>query len=109
MSKPPRAARREAARAAGKLAAARRRLAALQAGGTPDHPIEVASASVVELHATSMDCLTCGRSPTRIVDHTVRHTESGGEARRLRVVRVKCASCGAERELFFRIGTTLPS
>lgn len=109
MSKPPRAARRAAARAADKLASARRRLAALEPGGTPERPLDVISASVVEPHAASLECLACGRAPTRVEDHSVRF-DGGSEATwRVRVVSVKCPSCGAERELFFRVGTTLPS
>ena len=110
MAKAPRAARRAAARAADKLSRQRLRLAAVEPGGAADRPVEVSSASVVEPHAASMPCAYCGVFPTRVLDHSVRHLASeDGTERRVRVVRVRCSACGVERDVFFRIGTTLPS
>ncbi|MBS2016067.1 MAG: hypothetical protein JST00_24515 [Deltaproteobacteria bacterium] len=105
MTKRARTERREAARAAAKLAQARMKLAALEEGGAPTRPIEVESASVVEPHASSMPCAACGASGVRVEEHVAITV---GEAR-LRVARVRCAQCSVKRDVFFRIGTTLPS
>jgi hypothetical protein len=92
------AQRRAVARAAQKLATRREKLAALEAGGAPDRPIDVASASTVEVHARGEPCLRCGGS-CRLADHTA---ETIGD-RRLRVVTVVCPQCGARRAWYFRI------
>lgn len=99
MAKRSRTTRREADRAAEKLASARERLARLEPGGTPAHPIDVVTAAVVEPHARSLPCPRCGTQPTRIEDHEAREVEG----RRLRVVRILCPRCGAERAVYFRI------
>lgn len=107
MSKGPpsrRAARRAAARADDKLARARERLAALEAGASPDRPIEVPTASVVEPTARSMPCPRCGAA--RRVDE---HAAVVVGDRRLRVARVHCPACGASGQIWFRLGTVLPS
>jgi hypothetical protein len=87
-----------------KLARARDKLASLEAGGAPDRPIEVRSASVIEVMAASLPCVTCGEK-VRVEEHTAE-TIAG---RPLRAAHVKCARCGAKRIIWFRIGTTLPS
>ena len=94
----PRAERRARARADEKLAHARERLALLEDGGTPERPIEVISASVVEPHAQSMPCLRC-HGACRVDEH-VAETVSG---KRLRIARTLCMQCGARRNVFFRI------
>jgi hypothetical protein len=111
MAKRARTERREAERDAAKLTRARTKLASLEAGGAPDRPIEVSSASIIEPHASSMPCAVCGAAGVRVDEHVARTIEGeGGEpARRLRVVHVTCQRCGARREVFFRIGTVLPS
>ena len=103
MAKRARTERREAERDAAKLARARLKLAALEVGGAPDRPIEVDSASIIEPHASSMPCAACGAQGLRIEEHTA------DLPRRLRVVHVMCQRCGTRREVFFRIGTVLPS
>src|SRR6478672_5038746 len=95
MAKRARTERREAAREAEKLARARMKLALLEAGGAPERPIVVASASVVEPHATSLPCPACGVGGVRLDEHAA---EEG-----LRVTRVRCARCGTRREIWFRI------
>ena len=87
------------------------KLAALEPGGAPDRPIEVSSASIIEPHAASMICAACGSSGVRVEEHVARSIEAAGgaPARRLRVVHVLCQRCGTRREVFFRIGTVLPS
>lgn len=81
-----------------KLFEARAKLALLEAGGTPKRPIEVRSASVIESRAESEPCLRCGAA-VRCEEHTTESTPSG----LLRVVRLHCPACGAERHLYFRI------
>lgn len=93
--------RRERERALAKLAHARTRLAALEAGGAPERPIEVASASVVEVHAASLPCAACGELGVRVEEHVA---EQG-----LRAARVRCPRCGYARSVWFRLGTALPS
>ncbi len=99
MGKRPRTERREAARAAEKLASQRQKLATLEPGGAPDRPLEVATASVIETHAKSFACLRCGELGGRIEDHDAREIDG----RRLRVVRTACPQCGAARLTYFRI------
>jgi hypothetical protein len=105
VKKPGRAERRQAARDAVKLARARTKLAAMEAGGAPDRPIDVESASVVEPHAASLSCGACGGS-VRVTEHAAMTTD---DARRLRVAHVRCTRCGVARAIYFRIGTALPS
>lgn len=99
-----RAARRADERAAEKLTEQRLKLAAIEPGGTPALPIEVASSSQVEPRAASMPCLVC-ESPVRVVEHTAE-THAG---HRVRVVRVRCSRCAKERVVYFRLGSPLPS
>ena len=111
MAKRPRTERREAARDEAKLARVRMKLAALEPGGAPDRPIEVTSASIIEPHASSMTCAACGNLGVRVEEHVAQTFGGTGAepARRLRVVHVLCQRCGTRREVFFRIGTVLPS
>jgi ribosomal protein S27AE len=92
------AQRRAAARAAEKLAVQREKLATLELGGSPARPIEVSSASLVDVRAKSELCLRCGGS-CRLAEHTAETIDS----RRLRVATVECAQCGARRAVYFRI------
>jgi hypothetical protein len=105
VTKRSRTERREREREAVKLAKARLKLAALELGGAPDRPIDVESASTIEVHAQSAPCASCGERGVRIEEHTA---ETIGE-RRLRVVKVKCPRCGVRRDVYYRIGTPLLS
>jgi len=96
--KRPRARRRDAARAAKKLARDRERLAALEPGGSAERPLEVASASVVEARALDLGCLHCPGPPRVETQDATRVDE-----RVLRVVRMKCPRCGSERAVWVRI------
>jgi len=80
------------------LAQARERLARVEAGGSPARPIEVESASQIEVRATSTPCLRC-QGPNRLDDHTAETLD--GHA--VRVVSVHCHHCGAPRVLYFRV------
>lgn len=104
MAKRSRTERREREREAQKIARARVKLATLEPGGAPEHPIDVDSASVIEPHAVSLPCAACGERAVRADEHVAVTLE--GE-RRLRVVRARCASCGHRRDVWFRIGTAL--
>jgi hypothetical protein len=88
-----------------KLAKARLKLAALEPGGAPDRPIEVESASTIEVHAQSTPCASCGNLGVRVEEHTA---ETIGE-RRLRVVAVLCPRCGVRRDVYYRIASSVLS
>ena len=94
----PRTLRRTRERELDKLASARRRLLALEPGGTPALPLEVPSAAVIELRAQSIPCPDCD-GPLRVSEH--RASEHSGEL--LRNVELACRNCGAPLTLFFRI------
>lgn len=102
MSKTPpktgRRERRERERELAKGVREREKLARLLPGGESGRPIEVASASVVEVHAKSVPCPLCG-AELRVEEHVARMVK--GEM--LRIVRARCFSCGVPRELFFRL------
>jgi hypothetical protein len=104
----PRAERRLAARAAGKLGAARERLASLEPGGAPSRPLPLESASQVEPHALSLPCLRCGAA-YRLDEHAAVPVPRDGGAEMLRVARLQCAQCGARREVWFRLTPARPN
>ena len=101
---PPRAERRAQARADAKLARDRERLARLEPGGTPPNPIDVASASQVEVHARSLPCLRCGAEP-RVEEHAAETIDG----MRVRIARMHCPACGARRAIYFRIAGSAPN
>ena len=82
------------------VAAARERLSLLEPGGTARRPIEVESASQVEVRALSMPCLRCD-GPYRLDEHSAERVEGNA----VRILRVHCGHCGAERTIFFRVGS----
>ena len=100
MSKKPRARteRREAQRTLSKAQDARERLFQLEAGGSAERPLTIASAAVVETHAESVPCPRCG-GRQRVSEH-VAVTVAGA---RLREARLTCRQCGTRRSLWFRI------
>jgi hypothetical protein len=100
----PRNERRAATRDAEKLAESRQKLARLEAGGVPDRPIEVESASQIEPHATATRCLRCDGA-NRLVDHAAETIDGV----RLRAAKMACVQCGTTRTIWFRIAVTLPS
>jgi hypothetical protein len=79
----------------------RERLAVLEIGGSPERPIAVTSAAVVEIRAQAMPCHQCG-GEVRVREHTA--PESG-----LRCVRTSCTQCSAQRTLWFRLTSLDPS
>ena len=100
----PRTERREAARAKEKLARDREKLARLEAGGSPERPIALESASQVEGHASSLRCTRCD-GDLRVEEHLARTVGD----QRLRLVRLVCPRCGGRRDAWFRLETKLPS
>lgn len=99
-----RAARRQTDRDVQKLMRDRSRLAVLEKGGAPDRPIQVTSASEVEIAARSTPCFQCG-AIVRVDEHLAETID----AERLRVARVSCPACGTKRSLYYRIGPPLPN
>ena len=98
---PPKSGRRERRERERELAKGvreREKLARLLPGGSADRPIEVGSASVVEVQAKSSPCPLCG-GELRVEEHAAQSIK--GEM--IRVVKVRCFQCGAPRELFFRL------
>ena len=92
---------RERARAARRLVRDRERLAALSVGGSEDRPIQVDSASVVEVRVRHLACPQCG-GEYRVKEH--RSPSSG-----IRSVDVTCQLCGVSRTLWFRIVSAEPN
>lgn len=90
--------RRTQARQVEKLTAQRERLFSLQPGGTPERPIDVSSASLVEPRAASMHCPRCDE-PLRIEAHNA----PSSEGMRLREAVVRCPRCGRQRSIWFRL------
>ena len=89
---------REDARRQQRLREDQEKLRLLEPGGSPERPLEVSSASVVEARAETERCFRCGL-PMRAEEHTTHAAASG----LLRVVRLRCTRCGAPREIFLRI------
>lgn len=99
-----RATRRQADRDVQKFMRDKTRLATLEKGGAPDRPIQVTSASEVEIAARSVPCIQCG-GIVRVDEHVA---DTVG-AERLRIARVTCPACGTKRALYYRIGPPLPN
>ncbi|HTV17410.1 MAG TPA: hypothetical protein VMG12_02030 [Polyangiaceae bacterium] len=99
--KPPeraRTARRAAERAADKLAQQRERLFQLEAGGTPERPIDVESSSVVEPRAAALECPRC-----QLAFRVEAHRAPSSPGMRLREAEVSCPRCGKRRSIWFRL------
>jgi len=100
----PRAKRREAQRSDEKLQAARERLFQLEAGGSPERPVSVLSAAVIEGYAESVPCPRCeGRHGV------VEHVAVTVARVRLRETRLRCRQCGTTRSMWFRITDAGPN
>jgi hypothetical protein len=100
MGKPrrPRAARRAEQRASEKNAELGEKLFRVSPGGTPERPRDVVSAALVEAQARSEACPRCGGTLLLL-----EHAAVVAEGARLREARLRCASCGSKRSLWFRI------
>jgi hypothetical protein len=93
-----RAERRTNARRSAKDIRDRERLVTLEAGGAPGHPVEVVSASLVELKARGLPCPVCGAA-VRVDDHTAKTID--GVA--LRLAHILCPMCSHARIMYFTI------
>lgn len=96
--------RREDERAARKAVAERERLLARLPGGAASHPIEVDSASVVEVKARSTPCAQCGGELDLRGDRAA--STARGVSRELDLV---CRRCHAPRTLWFLVSPALSS
>ena len=85
-----------------KLAKARRKLWALQPGGSPEDPLIVSTAAVIESRASSQLCPDCG-GPLAVHEHRA------DMAAQLRVVELRCKRCGAPSTQYFSIVAPLPN
>ena len=74
------------------------RLARLEPGGSPQRPLPVDSAAVVDVRAVANPCPLCG-APLRLDAHTAEVIDSV----RLRIAAVSCTLCGTQRALYFRL------
>lgn len=80
------------------------RLFGLEPGGSPELPLSVASAAVVEAHAESVPCPRClGRHGLQ------EHLAVTLNGARLRQLRLRCRQCSSRRSLWFRIGDSGPN
>ena len=86
---------RERARALRRLVRDREKLATLSVGGSEERPIQVTSASVVEVRVRHLTCPQCD-GEYKVQDHRA-------PASAIRSVAVTCQICGVSRTLWFRI------
>lgn len=94
----PRRQRREQERALRKQVRRIERLAGELPGGSPEQPIDVASASIVEGKARGTPCIQCGG------DLELRGDRATSTARGvLREIALVCRRCHAPRSLWFRV------
>lgn len=70
----------------------------LEPGGSPERPLDVATAALVEPKARSVACPRC-ETPFDVASHEA-HNDTHG---RLREVRLTCRTCALERTQWFRI------
>jgi DNA-directed RNA polymerase subunit RPC12/RpoP len=93
-----RTARRHSERRLEKLARDRARLAKLEAGGSPERPIEVASSAVVDMRVAELRCTRC-EAPLR----SQGDVAIASSAHVLRKVDAACVRCGERRIVYVRV------
>jgi hypothetical protein len=100
VARPPRPRRkqREQQRALRKEVRRTEALAAELPGGSPEHPIDVTSASVVEGKARATPCIQCGGELDLRADRATS-TPRGV----VRAIALVCRRCHAPRALWFRV------
>jgi hypothetical protein len=76
----------------------KRKLLTLEPGGSPERPLDVPTAAVIEPRARSARCPSCDE-PFEVAAHEA-HTDEHG---RLREVALACRFCGERRSIWFRI------
>lgn len=82
------------------LARARVQLFELEPGATRARPIDVVTASVIELRAESTLCPRC-TGHFQVEEHEAHSAAHS----RVRELKVRCRFCGDRRSLWFRINT----
>ena len=104
MAQRPRRQRREQERALRKAVRRTEEMAAELPGGSPERPIDLATASLVEAQARGTPCIQCGGS----LD--LRHDRATVTPRGvLRELDLVCRLCHAPRTLWFRIAPAAPN
>jgi hypothetical protein len=103
MPRPPRPRRqqREQQRALRKTVRQLERLAAGLPGGSPERPIDIASASVVETKARAMKCVQCDAIEMELRGERATSTARGV----LRELTMVCRQCHAARAVWFRVAS----
>jgi hypothetical protein len=103
MPRPPRPRRqqREQQRVLRKSVRQLERLAAELPGGSPERPIDVTSASVVETKARAIQCVQCDATEMELRGDHATSTARGV----LRELAMVCRQCHAARTLWFRVAT----
>jgi len=103
MPRPPRPRRqqREEQRTLRKSVRQLERLAAELPGGSPQRPIDVAAASVVETRARSIQCVQCDAIEMELRGDRATSTARGI----LRELAMVCRQCHAARAIWFRVAT----
>ena len=101
MPRPPRPRRqlREQQRVLRKTVRQLERLAAELPGGSPERPIDVSSASVVETKARAIPCVQCEALELELRGDRATSTARGI----LRELTMVCRQCHAARAVWFRI------
>ncbi len=100
--KRPRTVRRERLRKLDKLAAQRRKLAALEAGGHIDRPITLASASMIAGWVRQLRCAGCDERLR--IEHETATRHAG---RVIRQLRLQCYQCGEPRVVYVALRAVL--
>lgn len=103
MPRPPRPRRqqREQQRALRKTVRQLERLAAELPGGSPERPLDVGSASVVETRARAIPCVQCEAIEMELHGDRATSTARGV----LRELAMVCRQCHAARAVWFRVAT----
>jgi hypothetical protein len=98
--RPPRArtVARQTRQSDDRFVRAKAKLLDLLPGGTREHPLDVASAALVEPKARSVQCPRCDEAFT-----LEAHEAHLGDQGRLREARLRCRLCGDRRSMWFRI------
>lgn len=94
--------RRAAERAAERLAEDCERLWRLERGGSPEQPLAVDSASVIEVRAAATPCPVCQGALLVVQHRAVVH-----QGLPLRAVELQCRACGRARTQWFRVGSAM--
>lgn len=80
------------------------KLAHLEEGGSPEHPIDISSPVQVDARTEATPCPLCeGR--LQLEEHVAEVVK--GE--RLRVARCHCVECGTARVIYYRLRSSLQS